>query len=244
MRLKRGLTMLFALSLSTANAVGEVVRSQSKWKDINVSARFFNEQALVDLARSELARAPRREFTQLLFYGEPGGAPTSKPNHGSYDYWRRLYEVAAQTPNAIAEVISIDNNVILRMRDLDGKVTRRVLSGDDPLRMVVNSDPLEIVYISFRPSSLLSEAVSVYARTSAPLRAETGLILLRQLESALGDLQVSLAIRHDGWFIYQPGYPFLNPFLEEANLPTHEEYDKEPTLVCGRSTGTMACGFR
>jgi hypothetical protein len=207
-----------------------------------VSKGTFDERNLERLARAELGKRPRRNFTQLVVYGDRGGAPLPKPAHTTYDYWRGLYDSASRGTNQIAEMISIGGNAVLRIHDTSGKVIRRVLAGRDPLKLDVSGQAFEIVYLSFTaPSPYILQRIDVYLSTSGPLSEEAGLRLLQSLQPIFPDLEVALYIRNDSWFIYQPTYPFANPFSEDLNPPSVDEYSKTRTLRCGRWSGVTSC---
>jgi len=143
-------------------------------------------------------------------------------------------------------MISIGDNAVLRMRDASGKVTRKVLTAKDPLIIPVQNVQFEIVYIAFSPPGLyVQQSISVYIQTAAAsLSVETGLELLRRLDPIFPGFAVAVAVQHDAWFIYEPGYPFFNPLTETLPSPTPEEYNKTQTLTCGHWTGSATCGLQ
>ena len=235
---------LIALAMSSAGdtVLREVNRTGMRQKGITVSAGSFTEAHIDRLARAELATKPHVKFTQLYVYGGKGGAPLPKPSHVTYDHWRGLYGSSAQSPNEIAEIISIGRDAVLRMRDGASKIRRRVLAGRDALQMEIQGDHFEILYFAFStPGPYILQRADVYIRTDAPLKTETGLELLRSMQPVFPELEVSIFIRNDPWFIYEPTYPFVNPFIENQSPPSAEEYDKGRTLKCGRLSGSPSC---
>jgi len=220
----------------------EVNRTGMRQRGIAVSAGSFTETYIERIARAELAMKPRVHFTQLYVYGDKGGAALPKPPHVTYDYWSRMYRSLSQSPNEIAEMISIGGNAVLRMRDGAGAIHRRVLAGRDPLQLEVEGDQFEVLYIAFStPGPYILQRADVYIRTDALLKTEAGLELLRRLQTLFTDLEVSIFARNDPWFIYEPTYPFVNPFVENQSPPTPEEYGKGQTLNCGRISGSPSC---
>jgi hypothetical protein len=235
---------LLALEMSSAGdtVLREANRAGMRQKGMAVGADSFTETYIERLARAELARKPRVNFIQLYVYGGRGGAPLPKPSHVTYDYWRGLYGSLAQSPNEIAEMISIGSDAVLRMHDDADKIHRRVLAGKDPLQIEVQGDRFEILYFAFSaPGPYILQRADVYIRTDAPLRTDTGLELLRKLQPVFPEFEVSIFIRNDPWFIYEPTYPFVNPFIENPNPPTTEEYGKGQSLKCRRLSGSPSC---
>src|ERR1700722_1461283 len=127
--------LLLVAALRGDDVVRELSRPGMQQKAIRVGQGPFTISHVEALARAELARKPRAHFTQLLIYGQKGGAPLPKPDHVSYDYWRGQHDSLEKLPNEIAEMVSIGDNAVLRMHDSSGQVLRKVLSGEDPLRV-------------------------------------------------------------------------------------------------------------
>jgi hypothetical protein len=237
--------LTLAMIVDADTVLRELARTGMRQKAIDVAPESFSESYLERLSRKELARSPRSNFTQILFYGDRGGPPLPKASHDSYEHWRGLYETLARTPNQIAEAISIGKDAVLRVCDGSGRLSRKVLAGRDPLQIDLGSDRFEIVYLAFTaPGSYILQRVDIYVRTTSPLNTETGLELLRKLQPIFPDLEVSLLVRNDAWFISEPSYPFVNPFVAAANPPTAEEYSHSRTLRCGQRSGSPSCRFK
>jgi hypothetical protein len=234
------------LALQADTVLGEVTRAGVSQKGVRVTSGSFREGYVVRLAQAELAKKSHPNFVRVDIYGDKGGAPLPKPPGDlTYGYWRRLYEAQRGLQNELAEMISIGTNAVLRMRDAGGKVSRRVLAGRDPLQLEVQGDRLEIVYFGFSaPGPYILQCVDVYIRTDASLRTEVGLELLGALRPIFPDLEVSVSLRNDAWFILEPSYPFYNPLIEDQQPPTEEEYRKNRTLRCGYWTGSASCRLR
>ncbi len=234
--------LMFAMVCSGDTVLREVNRTGMRQKAIAVDAASFTEVHIERLARAELMAKPRVNFTQLSVYGEKGGPPLPKPSHTTFDHWQRLFGSLMQSQYQIAEMVSIGSNAVLRIHDSSGTVRRRVLAGSDPLQMEVDGDRFEILYFAFTaPAAYIEQRVDIYIRTDASLKVERGLELLRRLRPIFPDLEVSILVRNDPWFIYEPTYPFVNPFVENAIPPTPQEYSSGATLKCGRTSGSPFC---
>lgn len=233
--------LLMSMTANAQTVVGEISRTGMIQKAVGVPSRTFTESHLESLCRTELRRRPRPNFISLHMYGANGAAPLPQPAHGrTYGYWRSIYDQARRS-NEIAEMIAIGDNAVLRMRDANGNVTRRVLAGRDPLQIEVQGVHFEIVYFTFSvPKPYIFQSASIYVRTAAPLERVPSRELLSSLRPVFPDLGVSVHIRNDAWFINEPGYPFFNPFVEEQIPPSPENW-KTPTLRCGYWTGSPSC---
>lgn len=236
---------LVAIAAKAETVLGELNRAGMREKSIKVDPGSFTENNVVRLCRVELRRKPRANVTILHVYGERGAAPLPQPVHGhTYEYWRGFYDSQSQLPNEIAEMVAIGKNAVLRMRDASGRVTRRVLAGRDPLLIGLQGTRFEIVHLAFSPARpYIFQRASVYVRTAEPLETAPGLELLGILRPVFPDLEVSVYIRNDAWFIHEAGYPFFNPLVEDEIPPSPDEY-RTPTLRCGHWTGAPACFAR
>jgi len=236
--------MALAIGSSGDTLLRVVNREGMRQKGIVVAAGSYTQAHIERLARAELALKPHVNFTQLWVYGAAGGAPLPKPPHLTYEYWRGMYDAAVRSPNEIAELVSIGANAVLRVRDGVGKIHRQILVGEDPLAVEIDGDRLEVLYFAFSAArGYVSQRVDVYVRTRAPLEAEVGLKLFQKLQVFFPGLEVSIFIRNDPWFVYEPTYPFANPFVEDQHPPTAEEYPNGQTLRCGGTAGSSYCRF-
>ena len=222
-----------------------VIREQSgpgvKIKSIAISPGSFTETHLEQVCRSELSKSPGSGFMQLLLFGERAGSPLPKPDHMNFQMWRRIHDDAASLPNELAEMISINGEAILRTRDASGRLTRKVLTQHDPFKIAIEGDAFEIVYLSVSTSAPFTlQRVDAYMRTTASLKPESGLDLLRELDQVFPGYEVSVFVKNDLWFINQPSYPFFNPFVEEPTPPAAGDR-LTPTLQCGHWSGTPSC---
>ena len=239
--------LLVSLAISCAGdtVLREVNRAGMRQKSVAMDAGSFTLAHVERFSRAELASKPRLNFIQLVMYGDKGGAPLPKPSHLTYEHWRGLHDSLGRSPNEIAEMVAIGNDAVLRMREANGNIRRRVLTGKDPLRIEIDGAHFEIVYVAFTaPSASILQRADVYVKTESELKVEAGLGLLGKLQPVFPDLELFLAIRNDAWFIYEPSYPFSNPFVEERNPPTAEECAKTRTLKCGRWSGAASCRFQ
>ena len=131
-------------------------------------------------------------------------------------------------------MIAVGPDAVLRIHEASGRIRRSIIKGADPLSFDMEGDHFEILYFAFSaPGPYISQRVDVYAQAAVPLTPEKGLKLMRRLEPMLTGFDVTVFVRNDSWFIYEPTYPFLNPFVETGNPPTVEQYRGRMTLRCG-----------
>jgi hypothetical protein len=235
---------LLNIALTETAVIGELSREGIKSKAIKVTDRQIS--TLERLCRDELAQGNQYKFIQLQIFGEAGGAPLPKPLSGySFEYWRNFYNKLVNSPNEIAEMISIGNDAVLRVRNRSGHLTRRVLRGKDPLRLEEEEGDLELLHVAIDwGSPYRLSRVDIYARTGSTLGEDTGMRLWKKLRPLFPSFDLFLYIRNDGWFVYESSYPFVNPFEGESPPPSRERYNRTQTLSCGSWEGAPSCYFR
>jgi hypothetical protein len=202
----------------------------------------FGVSRLEQLSRAQLAGKRGKDFMEVWFYGDTGGAPLPQPDHMDYDTWLRLHNECARAGNEIGELVSIGRDAVLRVRDASGSVTREVLTGSDPLIFDTGGERYEVLYFAFSaPGPYILQKVDVFLKTTATLSRESGMKLLQRFTPVFPDLKVNVYVRNDPWFIFEPNYPFLNPFVEGAIPPTFDQYEQGKTLRCGSWPGPPSC---
>jgi hypothetical protein len=209
---------------------------------IQVKEGDFTEQQLTRLARHALngSSAP---FMQVNLLGAGSGVPLEKPSHFSFQHWREIFDIAAGEKTQAAEAISMGRNRVLRVRQADGSIIRKVLSGRDPLVIELAGKEYDIVYFGFSgPNRFgLQESVFVFVRARGPVDSAVGGELLNRVKRFFPAVGVRLEIRNDAWFVYQDRYPFFNPFNGDRDVPSQGEYEGSPTLTCLESADGASC---
>ena len=142
--------LVFSRTIAADSVLGELIQAGMKQKTMRLGGTF-SESNIERLARAELKKRPRVNFIKLTIFGEKAGTPLPKPDHVSYDSWKGLYELAARSSNEIAEMISIGDNAVLRVRESNGKVTSKMLTGTNPLEVMISGDLYQIVYLALSP---------------------------------------------------------------------------------------------
>jgi hypothetical protein len=234
------LIFLVAASLRADSTLWDSSRDGVREVTLTLSEGAFTEEHLDELARMELARTPRASFIKLTMVGAKGGLPG--PRGASYGFadWLRLYDPSR--PNEIAEMIANGDDAVLRVRDLSGKLTERVLSGKNPLSVTVGGENFQIVYLSIGVAVAYGGEVRVFFRTASTLRTQAGEALMRALQPSFPSFRISVLVQNDPWFVREGDYPIVNPFVENKKPPTPEEYLQIKTLTCRYADGPPTCG--
>jgi hypothetical protein len=151
----------------------------------------------------------------------------------AYAVWRRAYDALEKLPLPMAQLVSIGDDAVLRVRNPDGTSISRVLSGRDPCELVVNGMPVKLLHFGAFPTRPDGKElrIQVFAYTSGVLNTSLGLAVLRDLMQKLPFTPVSVHIRTDPWFISDVAFPVF-PAFENARPPTEKEYSSSSLLAC------------
>ncbi len=171
----------------------------------------------------------------------------TKGYHLGYAGWDGLYRTCGHMPLQAGEIVSWRGGVVVRVRDVTGKVQTRVLEGHNPLRFRHGRCNLDIVHFAL-PRGMGSHKesrINLYARVQRPITevpVERWREVFRKLRGSLPFRIVGLDVRNDAWFISESYYPVIPPFVEGAPPPSFEAHLRSKTLEC-TEMGGEACMF-
>jgi hypothetical protein len=231
--------------LALANDVlQEIHVARVYWKAIALAPGSFTEGRLVPLAESERRQGHGYRFKQVKFFGQKGAEPLTLGSSvmpiaeapRDYQWWRTLH-TSPPLAYEYAELIELEGKAVVRIHSFDGRVSRRLLTREDPLFMAIRGQRFELLYFQLFEAL---PAVHVYARTNSELDARTATTLVRRLEAAIPGVGIVLNVRRDPWFVYSLHYPLENPFLARILPPEESTWDHR-TLRCSRRPVKVAC---
>lgn len=214
-----------------------------------VTPKQYTAENLIDIGRafaresrdapvSVLYMAPRHDSLSYVLAG----------HGGQFDNWQhnaRLFlREGPQVIYDIAEVNVIEGEAVLRLRK-DGKVSRYVLTGKDPLLFEIDGQDFEVLEFygdltgtnvkrEYGDGGMLSistcedclSSFDVSVRTRGELRMETFRKLVDQLAAVPIPADLDISLRRDTWFVPTKTFPILYAFDDEPpDIPTREEYD-------------------
>ena len=206
-------------------------------------ARAFAEKCR-DLPIAILYLAPRADFVLHYVTNSPRG----------FGNWRHSMGLSAEEGwppvSEIAEVNVVNGEAVLRMRK-NGKVSRTVLGGRDPLKREIDGQEFEILEIygslmgrdvkrRYEDDGMLSiseceNCVSYFdiaVRTAGPLEWGAFRKLARQLSRLKVPSDLRIHLRRDAWFAPRIQSARIYAFDQMTPpLPTRREYDDGGPLV-------------
>jgi hypothetical protein len=179
----------------------------------------------------------------MTMLGSKGRMPLPKAINYDLAGWRPIYDMEGK--NEIAEMIANGNDAILRVRDLTGALTERVLSGRNPLNIAVGGESLKILDISTTVAISYGGEVRVFLSAESSPRIQIGEAVIQALQPSFPNFLVSVSVQsRPAWFVSDGDYPFVNPFVVYERPPTPEEYREMKTLTCWHSARLPTCTLK
>jgi hypothetical protein len=199
-----------------------------------VLGQSFDEEHISAFCQRTLDERSDLQFIQLTF------APQylrqrPKIDHMTYADWKNWHDASAKSQGAVAELVAVKGDAVLRIRDARGRVTQKVLRGHDPLVFEVGGLTFHILYFAFSelsPALIQVNSAEVYVESDRMPSAELGADIREHWRQLFPQFTTSLLFRQDLWFVYNPGFPFFYPFGEEGEPPSEQVYGRTHIMYC------------
>lgn len=198
----------------------------------------FTKAALLTLATQFLRRHAQLSLLDIGIYtdaqsaGEFAGAGIT-----DYTYGNWLAEFEASRKRGLpcgAEVFKSGPAAALRIRYPDGRIEETVIRDGDVFHPVINGVSLDLLHVlcvrqgfgtRARLTPLLYFSVS---RDISPVQGEA---MARSILRASGVARMTVSLRPDKWFMFDPYYPWVNPFAP-VDSPPSEQAKRAWQLLC------------
>jgi hypothetical protein len=161
---------------------------------------------------------------------------------------RAVAEIGAEglPPQPIARLLSISGRALLSHR-YAGALHEELLKGsEDPSRMDESNPDLQVLHVSLTKLGAGSTTqpdftLQVYAR--APVVSAAGAAsLVRRFAKLSNATTISVSLRLDQWFLTDPGYPGVLPFVVSTAVPSAMDYLRSPSIACTLNPAGLKCG--
>lgn len=244
----QGSALAVILCCTGLSALADTVLQDLRWPGMQVrivdipAADVFTLSKMEARARTDLQRASNLRFGLTRYYC-CGRTPLPKPSHTGYNNWRSTWDILSGQQRPQAEIIAINGNAVLRVRDAAGKISTKALAGSNPLIVELGPRTYTIGHIAVPESAASFQNIYVYLQTEGALSEEDGLELYKRFVRVFSGLDVSVFVRNDMWFIRQMTFPFVIPYSADMNPPTLAEYTASKTLECSRVGGSASCSI-
>jgi len=165
----------------------------------------------------------------------------------TYGLWRLLFSDYERQIPPFAELLQINGNVGIRLRDREGRITTKVLRGRNPYAITGCGTAFPVLHVSLTTTRDLedpqrsSSNLHFFVLSDSAVNQEIARCVLTKVrELGLGG-NLAVSIRKDPWFIQDSDYPVVLPFLESIQPPSKEQYEKALQSYCGLYEGKVIC---
>jgi hypothetical protein len=158
----------------------------------------------------------------------------------TYELWANLYEDYRRGVPPMAELLVLNGAAIMRVRSLDGTVSRKILKLTDPLNFKTEHHSFEIIHFT-----LLHQLHKVVPRFFliglVPISKDGAMEATEYIANLLKLNEVSVEIRLDPWFITEETFPVTYVFQSAFNPPSAETYKVSPQVGCWLENKVLKC---
>ena len=197
------------------------------WRMVLLEPWEFSDESLVQFSRDSLA-AERLTFQQGIFLSKESQKYDFWPvSHRPFDVWAKKCGAISTTPSQVAELISIQENSLLRIRT-GTEIREVVLSGENPLRFNVLEADVTVLSIQiFKGTGIQAEAVAT-VRPSL----ELGRGILSELKLRMANEAVLLHLSSVPWFPSEES-GLASCWWVPPPLPENTTIDARTLVTCG-----------
>ena len=210
------------------------------FRKIAVSTSTFNQQYATQRARQFLSENANFRMIRLTLV--PDERPATYSGLGCdhcepYSFWRRQWDAISPVTFAVAELMSIEGNAVVRFRDKSGVVSSAVLRGSDPRALRVGDYQGRVIHVEMH-GRIESPLPQLYVVGSGRISSKEGAAYAKDLAARLGVRESWIEFRADPWFINEIWTPFFPLFDAAGPVPTEGAFKETKTPYCFYFTPT------
>ena len=163
----------------------------------------------------------------------------------TYGSWRGLYSDYENGIPPFAELLAIGQNAAMRLRDNSGRVSLSVLEGQNPYDVRACGQYFSLAHLAVRHQanmiSTFSDGLHFFLITTGTINEELTRCAREELQSSAPKMNVSVSIRNDRWFLLDPDYPVVLPFITDNSPPTEQDYERATYWECEPIKSRVIC---
>jgi hypothetical protein len=232
------LTTLLAGQKEHSNIIENQQEDRIAAQTILLSPKEFTEPVLVALSKERLSQYQDVDLLQVRFVTDSSAAHELSGKgivHISYDTWRHEFGLRKRKGHLkVAELLKIGPNATLRISFPDS-VKEISLMGNNAFRRGVQGMVLELLHTAivrqgFGKSKRLKAIL--YYRVNKEISSIEAMTIARSISLQSDSPRLRILIRQDEWYIFDPYYPWFNPFTNVQQAPAEEELARSQEFVC------------
>jgi hypothetical protein len=237
--------MIVGVGRSSERITDHWITETTLFRGFAIPAAEFSKPRVKNLATKLFAASGRK---LVVVRAVPDGPDSSRVamainSADHFQLWRDQYDWMVDHTRPVAQAIMIDGNALLRYRDRQGKESRTVLAGSDPLLFWRDGIQFEIVDIHRQGREVGAFFdIELLVKTDKAVSEETARRLTEEYKVHLGILGVTMVFRTDCWFVDDWFYP---TFGDCGAPPSQEEFRRGISVRCySVRRGGVQCSVR
>lgn len=212
-----------------------------------IPAADFNKKTLLELARKYLTDNAEVNLLQVGVYTEESAARDSAGKEIfdiTYGVWQKEFERRMlRNTFPAAELLKYASSSTLRVRFPDGQSEEIAISGVSAFHREIDNCELSLLHVSISPRGFGKGkhlVPSFYFEMKRRVALAEAGVVAKSFARLVGVSNPEIHLREDEWFVFDAGYPWVNPFVRSGSPPSEAEVAKSAEFVC-RPTEEEAC---
>lgn len=171
----------------------------------------------------------------------------------SYEAWLAWYLDYAKAIPSSAELLVINGNAAMRVRDASGAIQTLVLEGSNPYALNAGGIDFYLLHLAASKSAPITSkkwdertyvsTLSLFLVTQGNVNQKVAEAVSEKLRAMTGVEQATVEIRSDAWFIRDEAFPIVSPYVKLGTPPTKEEYEHSRQWSCIANSEGVQCSI-
>ena len=203
-----------------------------------ISSSEFRKQALLGLAVQFLRRNTQLGMLHVGIYTDRASwHEFAAADMDDYTYGNWLQEFEASRKGTLpcgAEILKSGAAASLRIRYADGRIEEVAINGGNVFHPVINGVRLDLLHVLCVRQGIGVKAhltPLLYFSVSKDISPQEGGVIARAILRSSGITRMTVSLRPDIWFMFDPYYPWVNPFAP-VDSPPPEQAKQAWQLLC------------
>lgn len=203
-----------------------------------VPASEFRKEVLLSLATQFLHRYAQLRLLDIGIYTDRASVHDfAGAGVDDYTYGNWLQEFEASTKGTLpcgAEILKSGATAALRIRYTDGRIEEVTINGGNVFHPVIDGVRLDLLHVLCVRQGIGANArltPLLYFSVSKDISPQDGGAIARSILRSTGITRMTVSLRPDIWFMFDPFYPWVNPFAP-VDSPPPEHAKRAWQLLC------------
>jgi hypothetical protein len=161
----------------------------------------------------------------------------------TYELWASQYESYRRRLPAFGELLFMKGEAVMRVREANGSLHRKVLTENDPLEFATEHYKFDLIHFQRSSRSMDGKtSLNFFLLGQAPLTVQQAREAAEALAKQFQSDDLTVDVRLDPWFIGSELFPVVYLFQKDSVAPfSKAEYLLRPHVQCSLYDDEMHC---